>query len=943
MTWSEPLEVRDRWSPRTALGRGRSEARRLRFLSAIRPATVAALAASLCASAWMVGIAAAEPDPPVPLVQQEPQPAPSPPNQPAPINPGAKPDPASALDERNRARQAPRDADRTGRAFVPGAPPQAVPGAELPPPQPVQANELGGLQNKTGTILLNFPGETIELLAFVDYVSKALSVNIFSDEGLATHRVLFRAPIEIPVAELLPLLQALLEDKGFVLVRDPLGWYQIKQSANIPAMLDDGAMATTRIIRTPMVKPSSLQGPINATIGGAAAPGGTGGLLRMTAFDELGILIVTGSQRVLNTVERMVDSLLIEFGEQKLHRFALKHVASNHARERLILLNARFGGAGSAGAPVVGAPVGAAGGGAAIATGTLSNLEARLLLDHGNALIFKGTDKEAVQVAEMVRLIDMVTALKVESYQAGPVAQQVADWGERLGLGSATQAAASGTGGSGGRGGFASPIGLGAGRAGASQEQEPSGSGFSVDAENGVLIYFGTTEQHQKVGELVEMFKAQRIGSKVEIKAYKLHNTKAEDVQGLLEDLINAGQNQRLGTSPLIPRSAQSLASRGGTRTIGATRSPTLDQALPAEPGATGAETPDAATGEGGEGGVALAATEGEVTIVADPAHNQLLIKAPTRLHVEFERIIRVLDQRQSQVYIEAQVVAVTTDESFTWTVEMQVNAGQFLIFSSFGLTSPGTATGGDQASQAPRIVPAGNRGLTSAVIKSQYVPIVINTLATDANARVVSHPRILVNDNETGSISSQREEPFASTTQNASTTTTSQGGVATAGTVLNVTPRISAGGYITLEYTIELSDFTAQGQNGLQPPKQTENYESMVTIPTDSTIVVGGFTLLTRREGESRIPVLGKIPILGWLFKSTNRSGRRTTIFVFITPTIMDSQNFGDLRLMTEGPMKTLGVASVTPPLEPEVIPITPADALPSRRIPSNRSPSLE
>ncbi len=834
---------------------------------------------------------------------------------------------------------------------APGAAPLAAQGADLPPAEALQPGMLGGLQNKSGNILLNFPGESIELLAFVDYVSKALSVNIFADEGLAAHRVLFRAPIEIPIDQLLPLLQALLEDKGFALVRDPMGWYQVKQSANIPAILDAAdPMSTTRIIKTPLVKPSSLQGPINSTLGGGAAPGGAGGGagVRMTAMDELGVLIVTGSPRVLSTVERFIDSILTQFGEQKLHKFLLKHVSSGYARTRMIQLNARFGGGGGGAAPAIGAPGGAGGAGTGVAAGSLSNLEARLMLEQGNAIIFKGTGNEAALVEEMVRLIDVVTPLKVEVYQAGPVAQQAAEMGERLGLGPVAQASGSGQERQGGRGGLTSPIGLGAGRAGAAQDEEPSGSGFSVDIENGALIYYGTPEQHRIVAELVETFKAQRIGSKIEIKAYKLHNTKAEDVAGLLEGLLNTEQSPRLGSSPLIPRSAQGLASRGGTRTTGVTRSPTLDQMNPETEGDGAASGAAAGTGEaggagGGEGGVTLAANEGEVTIVADAAHNQLLIKAPTRLHIEFERIIRVLDQRQSQVFVEAQVVAVTTDESFTWTVEMQVNAGQFLIFSSFGLTSPGTASGGQQAAQAPRIVPAGNRGVTSAVIKSQYVPIVINTLATDAKARVVSHPRILVNDNETGTISSQREEPFASTTQNASTTTTSQGGVASAGTVLEVTPRISAGGYISLEYSIELSDFTAAGQNGLQPPKQTENYDSQVTIPTDSTIVVGGFTLLTRREGESRIPLLGKIPVLGYLFKSANRSGRRTTIFVFITPTIMDSPTFADLRLMTEGPMKTLNIAGLTPDLQPEVIPITSADSMPGRRVPTSRSPSLE
>ena len=97
------------------------------------------------------------------------------------------------------------------------------------------------------------------------------------------------------------------------------------------------------------------------------------------------------------------------------------------------------------------------------------------------------------------------------------------------------------------------------------------------------------------------------------------------------------------------------------------------------------------------------------------------------------------------------------------------------------------------------------------------------------------------------------------------------------AGTKLEVTPRISQGGYLSLEYAIELSSFdrtVAQAQ-GLQPPRQTENYDSTVTIPSDSTIVVGGFTLSQASESDSGIPLLkgrefaertySTVPWIGW------------------------------------------------------------------------------
>ncbi|HBS29721.1 MAG TPA: hypothetical protein DEB06_09795, partial [Phycisphaerales bacterium] len=365
----------------------------------------------------------------------------------------------------------------------------------------------------------------------------------------------------------------------------------------------------------------------------------------------------------------------------------------------------------------------------------------------------------------------------------------------------------------------------------------------------------------------------------------------------------------------------------------------------PAAPTAEGAPAAEPTVlGEGG--GVALTATENEVSIVADIDRNQVIIRATARQHLEFERLIRDLDQRQPQVYIEAQIVSVVTNDNFTWTVETQINAGQFLIFSNFGLTAPGTGTPTipGQAASAVRTVPAGNRGVTSALIKSDYLPFVLNTLQTEADARINSTPRILVSDNQEGSISSEREEPFSTTTQGTATTTTGQGGVATAGTNLTVTPRISSGGYVNLDYSVELSSFdrsSAQAQ-GLQPPVQRELYESTVQVPSDSTIVVGGFTLDQNTESESRIPILGEIPLIGNLFKSYSRNKQKITIFVFITPTIMTDPNFLDLRLATEGPMKQVNISGVTPPLLPAVIPIREGDALgDARLVPSSAAPT--
>lgn len=889
-------------------------------------------------------LALAQPQPtpsPVPPPGQDDKAATAPPAKPAPTPPHRRAETPEqrkareALEARNRAAAAKRDemmrramdgqspdaaASESAALTQPGLPPQPAPvpapgmaplgvqpglqppGAVQPPGAPLQPLDEpipeGAEEHLEGEglIRLNFGAESVSLDAFVDYVSQALRINITPDPAIAQQQIMFRAPLEVPKEQLLPLLAALVEEKGFALVEDPILGYFIRTAANVPADFDEeGAFLTTRVIRTPMIRPSAVQSSLQPLMGQSPAN------LRFSPLDDLAVLIVTGPPRAVETVERFVDRLLDEVAGQRLQRLQLFNVEATYARSRVITLNGKLGGA---------AAMAAVGGAAPSGGGSLANLDSRLIIDQGNSIIFRGTEEEASQVRQLIEMVDVVTPLTSKRYSAGSVAGEVARAGEREGMGPVAESAAGGATSS-----FTPSRPSVAGMSGGSTgETQVNTSGFTVDAESGVIVYTGTEQQHKRVAELVKSFTEHIMGSRVDIRMYKLHNAEAESVAELLTRLIEDPSTQRTsGTSPFLPASRVQ-----GQRTQTPTPAPEL-------------AVPDA-TGEEG----AAAATSGapvEISIVADPDRNQILVKAPARQQAEIEQIIKRLDERRPQVYIEAQIVAVSTNNDFNWTVEMQINAGQFLLFSNFGLSTAGANA------QAPRVVPTNRTGLTTAVIKSDYVPFILNTLQSKTDSKIISNPRILVNDNETGDLRSEREEPFATTTQGTATTTTGQGGVATAGTSLSVTPRISKGGYISLEYSIELSDFVGQPVAGLQPPTQREQFNSIVTIPSDSTIIVGGFSLTRRSETEQGIPLLKDLPLIGWAFKAFNATDRRTTIFVFITPRIMTDPNFIDLRLASEGPMEKSGIEGMTPPLEPVSIRIDPAAS--DRLIPRNRAPS--
>ena len=219
--------------------------------------------------------------------------------------------------------------------------------------------------------------------------------------------------------------------------------------------------------------------------------------------------------------------------------------------------------------------------------------------------------------------------------------------------------------------------------------------------------------------------------------------------------------------------------------------------------------------------------------------------------------LIEKLDQRRPQVYIEAKILAVTNTEDFRLAVESQLIAGQFAANTNFGL-----GTFGEDSFDSRKSVATGLGGFTSALIKSQYVPFIINAIQRNTDGRILSSPQLLVNDNQEASIVSLEQQPTTTTTTGQTTDQVTFADFVSAGTTLRVTPGISEAGYLRLAYYIEQSNFVgSSAAPGIPPPRQERTVESeAVTIPTDTTIVVGGITVSDRRKTVVKVPLLGDL-----------------------------------------------------------------------------------
>lgn len=785
----------------------------------------------------------------------------------------------------------------------PQAPPAATPaeaGRPVATPAPAQPGDELAPAGGDELITLTAFTEPVELSALVEYAATTLGINI-TVKGTLSGTVTFNAPVSIPKSRLLPLVDALLDQHGWTITLDPTGFYIVQQRAEVPVNFE-GEMPTTRIIPTPNVRPSALRSAISAQFGGGQ-PGqpdqpGSSATKGIAYVDELGVIVATDSPRRLAAIETLVQRLMGEYLKSAFSRLELEYVAAPVARDRALALVGQS-------SPTPRFPFQEQqqqqpqqlGKSAAV-----DNLADRLTVDpQGNALIFRGTQEEVDQVRAILKVIDVPTSLTPQSYQVGSAAKEVANIARDRGLGEVTNITSDTE-----RQlqyqyqGFAQDI----------FRQQPGattgGPVMVVDEARGRIIYYGTEKQHEAFKALVKTLDLE--DERIVLQPYRLKNAKAEEVATLIQGLLT---NQTpTGESSLLPQG------QGGNRQGSRFRQPT--DTPRGEPGLNPEGGPQSA--RAGEEGMSFTAGE-ETFVIADVANNQVIVKAPAKLQPQFKQLIDRIDLRRAQVYIECKIVAVNWTDDFRLAFETQlINAGGTggVLNTNFGLsTFPGTTP----LNEPKRPITA-LQGLTAAIIKSDQIPIIINALQREVDSRILSSPQLLVDDNEEATIASLDEQPTSTVSQGTSTTETGFGGYEEAGTDLTVTPHISEAGYIRLEYEAKLSSFTGQATATLPPPRQTNTISAKsVTLPTDFTVVLGGLNLDAKSNTVVKVPLIGDIPIVGQLFRDTNKNQRKTTLYIFLTPRILKDPNFEDLKLLTRGPQHKSELSADIPEMKPSMM----------------------
>ncbi len=319
-----------------------------------------------------------------------------------------------------------------------------------------------------------------------------------------------------------------------------------------------------------------------------------------------------------------------------------------------------------------------------------------------------------------------------------------------------------------------------------------------------------------------------------------------------------------------------------------------------------------------GRPGVARAAatTTAASTIQADEATNSLIISAPDAVFNNLRSVIEKLDVRRAQVYVEALIIEITTDKAsqfgFQWAAGSKAGngaVGGLTNFPAAGATIAGVATDPTSLASAGGLSLAyvGNKITLSDGTQVRSLGALARALEAKNIANVLSMPNLLTLDNAEAKIVVGQNVPFVTGSFAQATTTTGTVNPfqtverKDVGLTLKIKPQISEGGGIKLEIFEEASSVATAPTPTQDLITNKRSLETTVIVDDGSTIALGGLIEDNNQETTQAVPFLGRIPLLGWLFKYRTKEKKKTNLMVFLRPIIVrapqDSYNFTTSR----------------------------------------------
>jgi len=285
---------------------------------------------------------------------------------------------------------------------------------------------------------------------------------------------------------------------------------------------------------------------------------------------------------------------------------------------------------------------------------------------------------------------------------------------------------------------------------------------------------------------------------------------------------------------------------------------------------------------------------EEDITIIPDSKTYSLIVYASKKNHQWISSLIKQLDEYRPQVLLDVTLVEITKTDIFNFDLDL-VSAFPDLTETSGLINALNDLTTADR----DRFIEFRSTGEHQGFYGDKHINILIDAMQTKGYGRVLARPKLLVNDNEEGTIKEEEVQYVGQTQTNivptGTGTTTTQTSVSfqsyTAGITLTIIPHISKGNQLRLQITLNRTDFSPDqeeiivGEDTFQIPRDTvaDDVSTVVTVPDGKTIILGGLEEITQSKGGTKVPILGDIPIVGGLFRSIANTDTQSRLYIFV------------------------------------------------------------
>ena len=286
-----------------------------------------------------------------------------------------------------------------------------------------------------------------------------------------------------------------------------------------------------------------------------------------------------------------------------------------------------------------------------------------------------------------------------------------------------------------------------------------------------------------------------------------------------------------------------------------------------------------------------------KLSIISNKETNSLIINATPDEFKEIFAIIKQLDTVRPQVLIEAKIIELNAENNWgfgiDWSLGGESGINQFGGSSVMGsIPSYSSPSGLDKTIVTPLTQGAFSLGYLADSSILNYA--LLSASAYDQNINILSTPHILTIDNQEAEINVAEEIAIPTNTRISDDDTVYYTyEYKSVGIKLKLTPHITKGDKITMELLVEVNSvlgetsYTSAGTI-IPPDLGKRDVKTKVSVKNGMTIVVGGLMRSQKTESETKVPVLGDIPLLGWFFKNKSVENTKTNLLIFITPRIV-------------------------------------------------------